>query len=253
VGYVPPPKPPAPAKPAPGTAKCANVIFIGARGSSEYSNLSEPYPTDEGTQITDMGTRIRAVYEDVKTDIAPKTIEPAAVEYPALSLLNLAGLVDGAYFQNLWEGTYSVAYAIQNQEARCGSQSKLIIAGYSSGAFAVHEGLAELANSGLLNPSSIAAVALLADPAKPGNGKEHTAGSASSTADGIYTKIFGSDSGIAPSPIPSSLASKTLSYCDSGDGVCAPGLGFFFHWDTHTSYGTPAFEALATFAAGNLP
>jgi hypothetical protein len=249
VGYVPPPKPPAPPQPPPTTQKCADVIFIGARGSSEYSNLSEPYPTDEGTQMTDMGSRIGAIYQDVKDAIAPKTIEPVAVEYPALSLFNLATLVDGAYFGNLWQGTYSLAYAVMNQEARCGSQSKLIIGGYSSGAFAVHEALVELANWKQLNASKIDAVIMLADPAKPGNGKEALAGSAASSADGIYTKIFGSDEGIAPSPIPSSVVGKTMSYCNSGDGVCAPGLSVIFHFSTHSNYGTEAFEALANFAA----
>jgi hypothetical protein len=78
------------------------------------------------------------------------------------------------------------------------------------------------------------------------------AGSAADSADGLYTKIFGSDASVAPSPIPGALSSRTMSYCNKGDGVCAPGLSFFFHFHTHSDYSTDAFEALATFAAGKI-
>ena len=256
VGFTAPPKP-APEKPAtPPASSCAPVVFIGVRGSGEHERQPEPYGTSEAAQEEMMGPgKIEWAYRDVKQDIAPTKIEPVAVEYPALPFVGGAALlsdVDGEYFSNLWQGVYSLAYAVMDEQAKCGSGTKFVVAGYSSGAFAVHEGLAELAAWEDLPASQISSVILLADPSKLGSTQESsvdTTGTATTTADGIYTKIFGAEPLVAPSRIPSSVEHKTISLCNKGDPICAPGLDFFENIQVHSQYSEGEVAELAEWAA----
>lgn len=105
---------------------------------------------------------------------------------------------------------------IQDEEQNCPGE-KLVLAGYSQGALVIRIALLQLAAD---DPSAfgfhIAAVLMLADPAKVSNGAEDTweadlqqAGSAVENADGIWTEITGlpdSDKG----PIPDSVVGQTL-------------------------------------------
>ena len=253
VGFVPPPKPPPSPPPyTPPSKPCANIVFIGARGSGEdgLEKLSEPYPTDEGTQEYDMGSRVRAIYQTVKREIAPQTIEPVAVEYPALGAgpMHLGSFANKTFFQNLWEGVSGVETALIGQESRCNETAKFILAGFSSGAFAVHQALGELGGSPTVSTKLIAGVALVADPAKLGNGGEFTVGSAANSADGLYTKIYSSDPGVQPYPIPQPLTSRTISLCNKGDFVCAPGL-FSSTFYTHAYYTYSELESVGQWVA----
>jgi hypothetical protein len=244
-GYSPPPKPAKPPPPPPPESRpCADVLFIGARGSGESPQGSEPY-TDP---LPDMGSLSADVYRGFQTIVeashgSQPTIELKAVEYGAPSTDELwqFGAVD--YADQQWKGQFAVEDLLIAEQERCPS-SKIVLAGFSSGALIVHLALVGLAGTGWASTSHIAAVALVADPAKTGQGSEITVGSAKSTADGIYTKIFGSDEELE---MPSNLGPRTKSLCNNHDAICAPGiigakLG-------HAYYASSEAEALGFWAA----
>ena len=215
-----------------------------------------------------MGPKVEEIYRAFKTrlkigaeaknETAPE-IEPVAVEYPALHIEHIFDVISGEYVKNLWEGVAWVDQKLEAEELRCKGATRYVLAGYSSGAFAVHEALAERAGYAA-SPSYIGAAMLLADPAKLGNGGEVEVGTAAHSATGIYTKIFGGSS-IGPAPIPSTLRSRTISLCNRGDIVCAPGNPIFYisplgelirvlvDLRVHSSYAGEEVNELGDFAA----
>ncbi len=231
IGYVPPTQPSPPPPPEePDQTKCKDILFIGARGSGESPQEGEEYSSEE---LANMGPKVRDAEESLESQvdgyafnhgIAEPTIRPVALRYPADStdelkpgwnpFLDYDDLKD--YDNNIWDGVYAVEDTLKAQEARCDDSEKVILAGYSSGALAIHIALHELEGSPLISPSRITAILLIADPARPSNGSESDYGSAAASSDGIYTKIKNSP------PIPENLVGRTYTLCDDHDIVCAP-------------------------------
>ena len=231
IGYVPPTQPSPPPPPEePDQTKCKDILFIGARGSGESPQEGEEYSSEE---LANMGPKVRDAEESLESQvdgyafnhgIAEPTIRPVALRYPADStdelkpgwnpFLDYDDLKD--YDNNIWDGVYAVEDTLKAQEARCDDSEKVILAGYSSGALAIHIALHELEGSPLISPSRITAILLIADPARPSNGSEPDYGSAAASSDGIYTKIKNSP------PIPVNLVGRTYTLCDDHDIVCAP-------------------------------
>ncbi len=123
---------------------------------------------------------------------------------------------------------------IKDEESNCPGE-RVVLAGYSQGALVIHIVLRELANDDpSVLGSHIAAVLLMADPAKVSNGAEDTweadlqqAGAGVENADGIWTKLPGlrdSDKG----PISSSVVGQTLALCHNHDIVCSPDWALAF-------------------------
>jgi hypothetical protein len=259
VGYRAPPKPPPPQITNPPTNTCPAVFFIGVRGSGEYSREREPYSTQTADQERLLGSKIGWAYKAVQDALAPQTVQPVAVEYPALPFLGsnvgkdiqvVWSLANTEYVDNLWEGAWVTEGVLGDAEANCPT-SKIILAGYSSGAFAVHEGLNNLTSA---EAKRVAAVILLADPSKLRPGEEPkvtTEGTAKTSADGIYTKTFGNGlgdlTGINPTKIPQSVEAKTISWCNDHDPVCAFGKGI--KPSVHSAYSQSELEYLGNWAA----
>jgi hypothetical protein len=256
VGFEAPPKP-APAKvAAPTSTSCPAVFFIGARGSGEFSNEPEPYPADEQFKL--LGEKLDWAEEAVEKALAPEKVEPVSVEYKALPFLGrnvgtdaevLASFGDGEYLENLWEGASATEEIVGDDLARC-KGAKLILAGYSSGAFAIHQALANLGSVS----SRVAAAILLADPSKLGGSQEPdvtTQGSAKQSADGLYTKLFdnivGSLADEKPLRIPGDLEGRTISLCNNHDPVCAFGKGA--KPSVHSAYNQSELASLGEWAA----
>ena len=111
VGFTAPPKPkPTPVQPQP-TPSCPAIFFVGARGSGEYTNETEPYGENEQFKL--LGRKLDWAEKAVEKAIEPAKVAPVAVEYPALGffssnkthdVLVLASIVDDEYYDNLWEG-----------------------------------------------------------------------------------------------------------------------------------------------------
>jgi hypothetical protein len=230
---------------------CGDVLFIGARGSGEEPQGSPPVYSSNPAE--DMGEKVEEVYYAFKIEsetyatghkVKPQEIEPVTVHYPALPFGNLWTMSDGKYYDNLWEGVYGVEEALVNEEARC-PKAKIVLVGYSSGAFAIHAALTELTGSPIISPNVIAAVVLIADPAKYENEPVIHAGSAAGSAEGLYTKIYGE-----ADEIPPALDSRTVTLCNEKDLVCAP-TEFLLGSSTavHGAYGGTELEELGEWAA----
>jgi hypothetical protein len=193
--------------------------------------------------------------------LASDQVKWLAVHYPASGVETL---LDGGFIGSVYAGVYRVYSMILEEESNC-PREKLVVAGYSQGALVVHIALRHLAAQNPVALGGIAAVLMLADPAKVSQGSETTweddhkvAGSGVNNADGLWTKLaadagYGSDVGA----LPSAVTGRTLALCYNHDLFCAPGLyaGSLFHWDfaasaeIHGSYATPALEDMGIWAA----
>jgi hypothetical protein len=259
VGFTAPPKPKViPVQPPPAPT-CPAVFFVGARGSGEYSNEPEPYGANQQVEL--LGRKLAWAEKAVETELAPAKVQAVAVEYPALpffsknlgqDVLVLASIVDEQYYDNLWSGAYATEEAFSVEAANC-PKAKFIVAGYSSGAFAVHQAMANVTKSGA--QAKVAAVILLADPGKLGGSQEpdiETWGTATTTADGIYTKVYNnwiaSLEGDSPSVrLPTAIEKKTVSLCNDHDPVCAPGIGA--KPSVHSGYDEAELQSMGDWAA----
>jgi hypothetical protein len=199
-----------------------------------------------------MGTRINYVYYALRDKLdqwwqahgVTPSLRPYGLRYPALPVpLNASwtfALSVEEYVDNYWDGVYSLEYVLEQETERC-SAEKIVLAGYSSGALAIHLALGDLATSAIM--SHIGAVALLADPAKRGDGAEFVTGSANPAANGIYMRLHGASD---TPQIPGSQVGHTISHCRNGDFVCAPGLGV--KWSVHGEYSVAETNPLGTWA-----
>ena len=182
-------------------------------------------------------------------------VKVLGVQYRALgTLFDPLKFGTQAYFDSIYEGVDQLQEMIQGEESHCPGE-KLVLAGYSQGALVIHIALLELANSdpAALGSSHIAAVLMIADPAKVGHAAEETwegdlevAGAGVQNADGIWTKIPGlpeEDKG----PLPSSVVGLTLAICHNHDIVCAPGSGASV--SNHTSYDSAETGDMGLWAA----
>ena len=238
IGWVPPPvPPPPPPPPPPADPECFDVVVLGARGSDE-SPQNTPYSS--WSDETGLGSRVglaTSLFVQRLNELEPTlSVTRRGVRYPALGVKPL-DMLDGDYIDSIYEGVSAVKSMMREHSGRCPA-TKFVLAGYSQGALAIHLALENLSLSEL---DAIAAVILIADPAKHSN-VQHTlweadntpAGTGVSNADGIWTKAY---RGLSPL-IPSSLNGRTIEICHNNDAVCAPGfLAATTVSAAHISYG----------------
>jgi hypothetical protein len=247
IGFVAPPRPtPPPPTPPSVVPTCPNVLFVGARGSGDWPQGNTSYSSDE-TQ--NMG-RMDQVYHGftaqlttlAQTHAGLPTPTPMGLAYPAAAADNPLNYLDGVFFASFWSGEYEITYILQHEQQRCGGSEKIVLAGYSQGALAIHLALDDLRGTAAI--ANVKAVLLLADPAKRGDGAETHFGTANVGANGIYDKIFG-----APQ-IPSSVVPATATLCHNHDIVCAPGWGA--NTGEHTNYGGSELAQLGAWGANKV-
>ena len=250
VGWVAPPRPPIPTQTPPPPGDCSKVLFVGARGSGESPQGNDAYASDEPSN---MGTRVSSAYfgmvERLTTLHPDWSVRAFGLRYPALPTPGPWGAVFGndlnTYIDSYWDGAGAIAAGVAQEASACPSE-KIVLAGYSQGALAIHLAVTDLMSRA--ERSHIGGVALIADPENRGDDAETKIGSAAHSADGIYTKAFGKEDSAT---IPSDLASRTISLCHNNDIVCAPGFG---SWTTeHTNYSSNEITPLGTWAADHLP
>ena len=267
VGWTPPPVPVStPPYQPPSTYVCKSVAFIGARGSGEDPQ-GDPEP-DFGTDPSNgLGSRVgKGGMETGFTDELAKhgpygassDIKVLAVQYRALGVLSdpLRMLYSEDYMNSIYDGVNKTVQMIEDEETNCPSE-KIVLAGYSQGALAIHIALRQLAASdpGALSSGRIVAVLLLADPAKVANDggqiwendptqyANWQAGAGVRNADGIWTHWVPTDNGV----LPAAVRAQALEYCHNHDTVCSPGLGASV--THHTSYTSSETGAMGTWAA----
>ena len=235
------------ASPEPPRSSCATIELITVRGSGEspqgdapdfgFNPLSsDPEKNDDLIADDHVGGRSFDMFWGFRRRLEAKTEETVSAR--ALRYRGLGTFYVGfptSYFGSISDGVQRLVRYMKRRPACDGS--KVALAGYSQGALVIHLALRYLARNGrsdLLRRSKLAAVMLLADPAKVPNGDELTwespteeAGTGVRKAEGLwrYGKVPGrafaytSDSG----PLPSQVTSRTIHYCRNHDIVCAPG------------------------------
>lgn len=235
-----------PAQAARPTA-CADVLFIGARGSGEK------LPGESNEAYAGYGPRTYAVLTGLRQDLGdersvrahyvPYPVEPVTVLRPtdkqarklAAAIARganpaawLRGAISavgvwrdwkvnqlGVYFASADIGSAAVYTMLLNAADRC-PHEQIVLAGYSQGAMAVHQGLAKVAKKGrddiLLR---VAGVALIADGDRLRGTAARSVGSAGRSK-GVRTFFgFGKQR-----DVPGLVRGRTLDICDDRDLVC---------------------------------
>jgi hypothetical protein len=144
---------------------CPNVMVIAARGTNEapinWQDLSA-YTTSQN--YYGAGAEIYSLYQSLESGSADTfSLDPVVYPVTLPSGTSLPGLV-GSTVQYLGDariGAEGIALDIQNTDAECGHTVHYILAGYSLGAWAVHDALHELSPAQL---GEISGVALFGDP-----------------------------------------------------------------------------------------
>ncbi|MGC5171270.1 cutinase family protein, partial [Microbacterium sp. DT81.1] len=257
-GWVQPPIPAkTPRTESPPIAEgCKQIMYLAVRGSGEP-------PKDRADDLAyeswldGFGGAVWATYEGFQSEFEENghggdTTKGIGVRYQAMHVPGteltdtgylLAGnfalaFASADYTLSIWQGVDRVEQYLQDEFARCKTTQKFVLAGYSQGALALHIYLTQRAPADILR--QIAAVGLVADPAKNGNGAERVItnefveagqGSPMKAAQGLYAQSNLPGDGA----LPASIVSRTATFCHDNDIVCAPGWGSWVN--EHLNYG----------------
>ncbi|MDJ1113726.1 cutinase family protein, partial [Microbacterium dauci] len=229
---------------------CRDVLFIGVMGSGQRG---------EAGNADLLGSMVRTIYAGFKqrylNDGTPEdlTYKVMGLDYEAnaVPLFGTSGrnpwqhMADVSnYVPGAWDGSVRLISQIQKAVDQCGkSGQKIVLAGYSQGAWAVHSAVQYLgaAQSSLMD--HIAGVALLADPLRSDEIAITDTG-VSPDGDGIGATLLGyvgtsymdwiqaSALGTFPTvpdvqmddfSYPSALIDRSVQLCGRGDSVCDTG------------------------------
>lgn len=206
---------------APG---CPDVRLLGARGSGEREGL---------------GSRVGAIAAAFTEAVDPGlevVVEPVPYGAPPVDwALNRSA----DYVAASQDGAAALLDRLLASAQACPA-TRLVLAGYSSGAMVVHLALVDPAAAPVL--PLVAAVELLSDPLRPAD--DATAGSTA----GPYAGIAQLYRDVEPGPVPAVVAAVTSSRCLRGDAVCAyaPEVDLMEAIRVHTTgYQVPAVAGAA--------
>jgi hypothetical protein len=205
-----PPPPPAPAPPAPAAApSCPKYLLVDSRGSGEKKGIFSP-PAEE----------FDIAFEGALGLYGQHAIQTEANPYPAVSVFGwYPGDIEngigafihksdvGVYEKSVHEGVVDLAKMIQGQIAGgCGSQTKIILLGYSQGAQVTGDVDQALSSA---DATHVAAVVLFGDPLY--NHRDSGPDQGQRSLDGAL--------GTRPLFKPSK-STDVLSYCNEKDPIC---------------------------------
>jgi cutinase len=194
---------------APG---CGDYHWIGAAGSGQRDAVG--MQTNGG-----MGPVIYQSYQQLASDLATqgKTITAEAVQYPAVPVPVDGGLGGWmGFMDSVKAGATATADQFEAFTERCPT-TKVVLAGYSQGAMAIHRNLEDLAEK-----PNVAAALLIADGDRlPGDTTVNLGSTAYVPGPGKGVAQEHSFLASAPTdPLPASMGARTISVCDIGDPVC---------------------------------
>ena len=264
-GWTPPPVP-ARSEPAAETPRtsttCRRVMFLGVRGSGELPTNS----ADSGyTSWQDgFGGRVQLIREGFTGQLRARSLNPAedekgiALRYAALEVPvweNVAGVLNirlginaafanAKFLSSVWQGVDRIEQYLDGEYATCGTRQKYVLSGYSQGALAIHIYLTQRAPAGIRN--QIAAVGLLADPAKNFSPAEHSYGDGFNRAGAVHPAVWATGPyrlALLPGggPLPADIVGRTVTMCHAFDIVCAPTSGA-----THIPHGNYSSSELTS-------
>jgi cutinase len=211
---------------------CADVEFIGAAGSGQREADAETdLIADDG-----VGSIVADTYRNLRDDLAEgATVNLRAVEYPARAVPQGADRAAWSEFLNsVSEGANAAERLIMDTVEECGEDAKIVVAGYSQGAMAMHRALEALGPT-----EQIVAGVLIGDGDKMAD--DNVRGlpeydTASSEGIAQIAKSAGIDSGATDVLLPEEWSSIIIDACADGDVVCAPDSLSLRSLDAHQSY-----------------
>jgi hypothetical protein len=189
-------------------------MVIGARGTNEAPTTNPDDPSSYASATNDgVGEDILSMYQSlVQANLQLRWgLEPAIYPTNAPNLAAFAKSVQ-KYVGDPATGAQSIAQEIRDTDAACGSTVHYILAGYSLGAWAVHDALLNQLTTNQLN--EISGVALFGDPKFQPFQPIDREYEFLDTASGIATVLPGDDS------IPPKLVPYTGSWCLPTDPIC---------------------------------
>lgn len=185
--------------------QCADVLFLGVRGSGE---------------TVDFGGIIGPAASDYMAKIgSSRVVRFAPVEYPAAPVSDLIwdsakAMVDPnsawSYMASVDDGVAAARAVLNDSKTRCPNE-KWVIAGYSQGALVAHRVLTNFFSQ---ESARMAGVLLVANPGRTPDAGMNKSGSASA-GKGLLPALE-----IYNPPYSSNLNSITYSHCNSYDIVC---------------------------------
>lgn len=192
---------------------CADVHFIGAAGSGQRDGVSL-------AAYNGMGDVVHQSYQQLRSQLvsAGHTVSSEAIRYPAAPVPedgSLGGWMD--FMGSVRQGAGAAAEQYHSYVGRCPA-SKVVLAGYSQGAMAVHRTLHNLADS-----PQLAAVLLVADGDRIPDDTTIKMGSTALAAPGKRMGVAQEHyilAGTNTDKLPATLGSRTISVCDIEDPVC---------------------------------
>lgn len=233
---------------APALAPCADVLFIGARGSGEQGPGTPGWHATTGDRYG-FGPRVQSAYARLAGDLAGhRTLQAVSVRYAANKVTTLAHDPAG-YFAHLDQGVGRTVDLLKRQAAGPCPDQQIVLAGYSQGAMVMHRVLHRLDTA---TRARLAGAVLIADGDQVPGDAQTRYGSAPAGALGIG-HLWAGLSHSSYAPFPAALRTRVLSVCNRHDPVCdiTPATP----WDPllvtiHLGYtGTPPVLAAADAAA----
>lgn len=225
---------------------CADVIFIGARGSGEAMN---PNNGGMGPSVFHMAKRMRARLANYGDSmdmsglrypaLGVETLYPSAFQIGLLRRNPLAALVlykkrnFDKFIGSIDDGTAKMKQAIADFASGC-PDSDLILGGYSQGAMVIHQAMLQLEASDSEAGYAVVGSLLLADGDRAAGSRARLFGNAPRRGEGIRTYFRANNRRDVPDP------ELTASICDNGDVVCDFDRSAIRHpagaIHTHTAY-----------------
>jgi hypothetical protein len=214
------------------SAGCADVLLLGARGSGQPQ---EGTPADGGTGL---GPQVYGVSQRLARQLPGRDVSAQAVVYPAQGV-ELLVTDPGSYFTSLEVGAQSVQESLRGRAAAC-PQERIVLAGFSQGAMAVHRAIQDLDRAGDPVARQILAradgVVLIADGDRRRRDRVTDYGTAG-RSQGIGYALR-PQSGARGTKLPPGMKARIHSVCLDLDVVCD------YQPDVHTGPGLLAGAAI---------
>lgn len=243
--------------------KCSEVAFIGAAGSGEQSNGHDPM----GREVDRMAATLRAhlnargksmaILPDPYPAESTDDLFPSKIEAKLFAVSAPLAFADYAYnvhkyMQSIATGVGD-AVSLAEQEVSACPGIKLVMAGYSQGAIAMHQAELRLPRNVL---SHVAGTLLLGDGdrvpytrAKP-FGYPTQFGKPLPSAEGVRVALH------QVSKRDVALPATTAEICSAGDIVCDWSVSHVLHAGlatrVHTTYPNSLLDSAATWLAGRI-
>ncbi|MGX9295176.1 cutinase family protein [Tsukamurella paurometabola] len=192
---------PAFAAPVAAAPECADYTFIGAAGSGE------------GHSAGGLGATVNSAAQAFagRARAAGRSVAIRPIYYPAAAVPSRLDQF-GGFLASMNAGAANTQGDVEIVLKACPS-TKIVLAGYSQGASAVHRALQRLGDR-----KQITAAALIADPDRIPNDTTRYLGSAPRSQG--MAQAAAVISGANPAPLAPRVGGRTLSICTSGDPVC---------------------------------